>query len=87
MEAKLKAIPKIESVVKKMSPLGRMATVEELADIIVFMCSPSASYVNGTGLLVDAGLSLTAHAGELPPSMWGLQPGVFRQHGPLESRF
>ena len=42
-----------------------MATSEELAEIIVLMCSPSGSYMNGTGLLVDAGLSLTAHIGKL----------------------
>jgi NAD(P)-dependent dehydrogenase (short-subunit alcohol dehydrogenase family) len=70
MDRKLKEIPKLELVVKKMSPLGRMATVEEVADVIVFMCSPSASYVNGTGLLIDAGLSLTAHTGELLSSRW-----------------
>ena len=57
-------MPELEKVVKKMSPLGRMARVEELADVNVFMCSPSSSYENGPGLLVDAGLSLTAHTGK-----------------------
>ena len=65
MEVKLKQIPKLDKFVKAMSPLERMATAEEVADIIVFMCSASASYVNGTGLLVDAGLGLTAHTGKL----------------------
>lgn len=87
MDLKLKEIPKIELVVKKMSPLGRMATVEELADIIVFMCSPSASYVNGTGLLVDAGLSLTAHTGELSPSSWLSGVVSSRIQRPLTSKF
>lgn len=27
--------------------------------MIVFLCSPAASYINGTGLLTDAGMSLT----------------------------
>lgn len=65
MDVKLQQIPKLEKFVQKMSPLGRMATAEELADIIVFICSASASYVNGTGLIVDAGLSLTGHTGKL----------------------
>ena len=65
MHLKMQQVPKLEKFVEKMSPLGRMATVEEVAEIIVFMCSGSASYVNGTGLLVDAGLSLTAHTGKL----------------------
>lgn len=31
--------------------------------MIVFLCSPAASYMNGTGLLTDAGMSLTGHLG------------------------
>lgn len=61
MERVLQRKPQLEQVIKKVSPLERMAEPEEVADVIVFLCSPSASYVNGTGLLVDAGLTLSAH--------------------------
>lgn len=44
-----------------LGPVGRMAMPEEVAGMIVFLCSPASSYINGTGLLIDAGMSLTSH--------------------------
>ncbi|MGF7160817.1 hypothetical protein FHS85_002448 [Rhodoligotrophos appendicifer] len=38
-------------------PFGRMATPEELADVVTFMASPRASYVSGTVVTVDGGAS------------------------------
>ena len=40
-------------------PLGRVGTAEEVADAIVFLASPQSSFVTGTCLVVDGGL--TAH--------------------------
>jgi 3-oxoacyl-[acyl-carrier protein] reductase len=37
-------------------PVGRLGRVEEIADVIAFLCSERASYVNGVSLLVDGGL-------------------------------
>lgn len=51
----------LEQVIQKASPAGRPATPEEVANVAVFLCSPSASYINGTGLLIDAGMTVTAH--------------------------
>ena len=61
MQASLKRVPQLDQLIKTASPLHRAATVEEVADCIVFLSSSSASYVNGTGLVVDAGATLTAH--------------------------
>ena len=36
-------------------PLGRAATVREVADVVVFMASPRAGFVNGTVVTVDGG--------------------------------
>ena len=53
--------PILASAIAKMSPLGRVAELDEIVGVIIFLCSPSASYVTGTGLVVDAGLTLTVH--------------------------
>jgi 3-oxoacyl-[acyl-carrier protein] reductase len=42
-------------------PMGRMASGEELARAIVFVASPAASYVTGTNLVVDGGLTHDVH--------------------------
>jgi NAD(P)-dependent dehydrogenase (short-subunit alcohol dehydrogenase family) len=38
-------------------PLKRYAAPEEVARPILFLASDEASYITGTGLLVDGGLS------------------------------
>ena len=55
--------PHLPKIIKAVAPLGRMAEPEEIGDVILFLCSPAASYVNGTGLLVDSGLTLQVHHG------------------------
>lgn len=52
-------LPELEKIIQAVSPVGRMAVPEEIGDVIVFLSSASASYINGQGLIVDAGLSLT----------------------------
>lgn len=39
-------------------PLGRMPTSEDSANVLTFLCSPSAAFVNGQNIYVDGGLSL-----------------------------
>ncbi len=39
-------------------PLGRMATSEDSAKVIAFLCSPLAGFINGQNIYVDGGLSL-----------------------------
>ncbi len=39
----------------KSVPVGRYGTSKEVADVIAFLCSPAASYVNGTAISVDGG--------------------------------
>ena len=38
-------------------PIGRVATPEDMADVIAFLLGPDARYVNGHDLVVDGGIS------------------------------
>lgn len=44
----------------KITPLGRMGTAREIADVIAFLCSPAASFITGQDIIVDGGISLQA---------------------------
>jgi 3-oxoacyl-[acyl-carrier protein] reductase len=46
-----------EQLAREHVPAGRLGTVEELAAVAVFLCSERASYVTGTAVLVDGGLT------------------------------
>jgi 3-oxoacyl-[acyl-carrier protein] reductase len=39
------------------SPMGRMGTAEEVANAVVFLASPRASFITGTNLIVDGAIS------------------------------
>ncbi len=38
-------------------PLGRLGSVEDIADVVAFLAGPRAAYVNGQVIYVDGGLS------------------------------
>ncbi|KAI9043095.1 SDR family NAD(P)-dependent oxidoreductase [Aspergillus affinis] len=59
MERSLKRVPQLGAMVQALSPLKRGAFPEEVSDAIVFLCSPGASYINGTVITVDAGATVT----------------------------
>lgn len=39
-------------------PLGRIATVDEIAGVITFLASPEAAYITGAVIPVDGGLGM-----------------------------
>jgi NAD(P)-dependent dehydrogenase (short-subunit alcohol dehydrogenase family) len=50
--------PSYQARARKAIPLGRLQTVDSVADAFVFLCSPAAEYMTGSVLLVDGGCSL-----------------------------
>jgi NAD(P)-dependent dehydrogenase (short-subunit alcohol dehydrogenase family) len=38
-------------------PIGRMGQPSEIAEAVLWLCSPSASFVNGHALCVDGGMT------------------------------
>ena len=39
----------------KRIPMGREGKPEEIADLVVFLCSDKSTYINGTAIPVDGG--------------------------------
>ena len=50
--------PEIQKAANVNLPFGRAARPDELGDVIAFLASARASYVNGTIVTVDGGNSL-----------------------------
>ncbi|MEK6645369.1 MAG: SDR family oxidoreductase [Candidatus Firestonebacteria bacterium] len=47
----------LKEFIDKELPLGRLGTPDEIANVVVFMCSEKASLLNGTSVPVDGGQS------------------------------
>ena len=53
--------PELVDLYKRITPLGRMCTASDIADVVMFLCGPEASFITGQNLVVDGGLSLRWH--------------------------
>ncbi|BDA87115.1 3-ketoacyl-ACP reductase [Aureimonas sp. SA4125] len=49
--------PKLFAESLALNPTGRMATPQEIANGVVFLASPAASFVSGTNLVIDGALT------------------------------
>ncbi|HEY3068366.1 MAG TPA: SDR family oxidoreductase [Methylomirabilota bacterium] len=49
--------PELVAAREALVPLGRVATPEDIADVVAFLLGPDSRYVNGHDLVVDAGIS------------------------------
>jgi 3-oxoacyl-[acyl-carrier protein] reductase len=43
--------------ITRRTPLGRLASVEDIVEVVLFMISPSASFITGQTIVVDGGLT------------------------------
>src|SRR5215510_260 len=57
MTEKVYADQKIAAERDALVPLGRVATPEDMADVIAFLLGPDSRYVNGHDLVVDGGIT------------------------------
>ena len=59
IRAEKESITPEEALVKQGAevPVGRLATPDEVAAAVAFLCSTRAAYISGTSLLVDGGLT------------------------------
>jgi len=52
----LRDAPEMETVLKQMTPLGRIGAPEEVAEAVLFLASNQSSFVAGVELFVDGGI-------------------------------
>ncbi|WP_425390561.1 SDR family NAD(P)-dependent oxidoreductase [Ekhidna sp.] len=50
--------PQLKERLLKATPLGRFASVDEIADTIYWLCSDQAAFITGETLKIDGGISL-----------------------------
>lgn len=55
----LRASPERNQAILGRTPLARWGLPEEIADAVVFLCSPAARFMTGTIMIVDGGYSVT----------------------------
>ena len=54
---------KAGDIIKKAIPLNRLGIPDDIANVVLFLCGPAASYITGQVITVDGGLSLGAAIG------------------------
>lgn len=55
------ANPELERLYKDCTPLGRMCTVEDIANLVDFLITDKSSYLTGQTITLDGGISLRSH--------------------------
>jgi NAD(P)-dependent dehydrogenase (short-subunit alcohol dehydrogenase family) len=57
MTAKVYADQRVAADRDALVPLGRVATPEDMADVVAFLLGPDARYINGHDLVVDGAVT------------------------------
>ena len=65
--------PSLEKELVRDIPAGRLGKPEEIANAVLWLCSPQASFVDGHALLVDGAFSIQAQNYREPNTAWLLQ--------------
>jgi len=48
----------VRKMIEKITPLGRMGTAIDIANMVAFLCSDKASFITGQSFFIDGGLSI-----------------------------
>ncbi|KAI0809867.1 NAD(P)-binding protein [Xylaria sp. FL0064] len=54
----MEVVPGLEQSLLAGVPMGRLARPEEVANVVIFLSSPKSSFMTGSSLIVDGGMSL-----------------------------
>lgn len=55
----------VEAAMSALQPIGRMGRAEEVASLILWLCSDAAAFVTGASIAIDGGI--VAQSGPFPP--------------------
>ena len=55
VERTAEKVPELKSRLANNQPMGRLGTPEEIADAVVWLCSPQATFLTGVALPLDGG--------------------------------
>jgi NAD(P)-dependent dehydrogenase (short-subunit alcohol dehydrogenase family) len=58
--------PEVRANYEQRISLGRIASAEEIADVVLFVCSTGSRYMTGEFLLVDGGMAINGNVGHAP---------------------
>jgi len=49
--------PDLEASITARIPLDRLGTNDDVADAVIWLCSDSSTYITGTALVIDGGMT------------------------------
>ena len=55
-EAHARVNPDLEPWIRRIQPMGRLGTADEVAEAVLWLCSNAASFVTGHALAIDGGM-------------------------------